>query len=89
MLWDIRLRLALILLDLYLSKELMENMDDGTESLEDKDAAISGDAEEISIGLDEVFVAGEKKRKYQSLYSNSVTSGRIKGWWRVKGSRGR
>ena len=48
MLWDIRLRLALILLDLYLSKELMENMDDGTESLEERETATSDDAEEIS-----------------------------------------
>ena len=65
MLWDIRLRLALILLDLYLSSEFIENMDEGTESLEDNNAATS---DFISTGLASVFETGEKKRKYQSLY---------------------
>ena len=74
MLWDIRLRLALMLLDLYLSKVFIENMDEGTESLEERDAATSEDAEDISAGFKRVFETGEKKRKYQSLYSKSVTS---------------
>ena len=75
MLWDIRLRFALILWDLYFSKVFIENMDEGTESLEDNNAATSEDAEDISTGLESVFETGEKKRKYQSLYSKSVTSG--------------
>ena len=71
MLWDIRLRLALILLDLYLSNELMENIDDGTESLEEREAATSDDAEEISRSVAADLLTGLKKRKYQALNSNS------------------
>ena len=72
MLWDIRLRLALILLDLYLSMELMENMDDGTESLEERETATSDDAEDISRSVADDLLTGLKKRKYQALNSNSV-----------------
>ena len=86
MLWDIRLRLALILLDLYLSNELMENIDDGTESLEEREAATSDDAEEISRSVAADLLTGLKKRKYQALNSNSITLDLCIGWWRVNGS---
>ena len=60
----------------------MENMEEGTESFDDNEAATSEDAEEISKreGLENDFETGDRNRKYQSLYSNSVTSGRINGW---------
>ena len=60
----------------------MENMEEGTESFDDNEAATSEDAEEISTreGLENDVETGDRKRKYQSLYSNSVTSGRINGW---------
>ena len=86
MLWDIRLRLALILLDLYLFKEMVENMDDGTESLEEREAATSDDAEEISRSVAADLLTGLKKRKYQALNSNSITLDLCIGWWRVNGS---
>ena len=87
MLWDIRLRLALILLDLYLSSEFIENMDDGTDSLEERDAATSDDAEDISKSLSDDLLRGLKKRKYQSLNSNWTMLELCMGWWRVNGSR--
>ena len=86
MLWDIRLRLALILLDLYFSKELMENMDDGTERLEERETATSDDADEISKIVADDLLAGLKKRKYQALNSNSITIELCMGWWRVNAS---
>ena len=73
MLWDIRLRLALILLDLYLSKELMENMDDGTDSLDERETATSDDAEGISRRDAEDLFTGLKKMKYLELNSNPTT----------------
>ena len=60
MLWDIRLRLALMLLDLYLSTEVMENMDDGTDNLEERETATSDDAEETSAVADDVLLTGVK-----------------------------
>ena len=80
MLWDIRLRLALILWDLYLSSEFMENMVEGTDSLEDNNAATSDDAEDISTGLADDLLTGLKKRKYQSLNSNWTMLELCMGW---------
>ena len=40
MLWDIRLRLALMLWDLKLTREFIENVEEGTESLNERDAPL-------------------------------------------------
>ena len=87
MLWDIRLRLALILLDLYMYREFIENLDNGTDNLDERDAATSDDAEDISKILAEDLLNGLKKRKYQSLNSNWTMSDLCMGCWRVNGSR--
>ena len=74
MLWDIRLRLALMLWDLYSSREFMENIEEGTDSFDDNNADTSDDADEKS-NPEESLRTGDRKRRYQSLYSNSVTDG--------------
>ena len=84
----VRLRLALILLDLYFSALEIENTDDGTDNLEDNEFTTSGTDRDTSIVGDEDLSKNVKKRKYHSLYSNSVALERMKGWWRVKASRG-
>ena len=85
----VRLRLALILLDLYFSALEIENIDAGTDNLEDRDFAISGTVRDTSIACEDDLSKNMKKRKYHSLYSNSVALECMKGWWRVNASRGR
>ena len=70
-----------MLLDFSLSREFIENTEEGTESFDDNNEAISDDTDARDISSDEgSFETGDRKRKYQSLYSNSVTSGRRNGW---------
>ena len=68
-----------MLWDLYLSREFMENMEEGTDSFDDNNDATSDDADEKSNN-EGSFRLGEKTSKYQSLYLYSVTSGLINGW---------
>ena len=78
-----------MLLDLYFSALEIENTEAGTDSLDDRDFVISGTVNDTSRVSDEDLSKNVKKRKYHSLYSNSVTLEWMKGWWRVKASRGR
>ena len=76
-----------MLWDLYLSREFMENMEEGTDSFDDNNDATSDDAEDISDRIGDDLLTGLKKRKYQSLNSNCTMLEECMGWWRVKGSR--
>ena len=76
----VRLRLALILLDLYFSACEIENIEAGTDNLEDRDFAISGTARDTSIVSDDDMSKKVNKRKYHLLYSNSVALEWMKGW---------
>ena len=77
----VRLRLALILLDLYFSALEIENTEAGTDNLEERDFAISGTVRDTSIVGGDDLSKNLKKRKYHSLYSNSVAPEWMKGWW--------
>ena len=66
----VRLMLALILLDLYFSTLEIENTDDGTDNLEDKECLISGTVKDTSIVREDDLSKKVKKRKYHWLYSN-------------------
>ena len=68
----VRLRLALILLDLFFPAFEIENTDDGTDNLGDNDFTISGTDRDTSIVDNKDLSNNMKKRKYHSLYSNSV-----------------
>ena len=75
----VRLSLALILLDLYFSTLEIENTEAGTDNLEERDFAISGTVRDTSIVGDDDLSKNVKKRKYHSLYSNSVALEWMKG----------
>ena len=70
----LRLKFALTLLDLYFSMELMENIEDGTDNLEDNVDKREEEKEGRSVDVGLVLLTGSKKRKYQSLYTNSAIS---------------
>ena len=88
MVWLVRLRLALMLLVLYFSALEIENIDAGTDNLEDNDLTISVTVSETSTDGFEGLSKKTKKRKYHWLYSNSVMLEWRKGCWRVKASGG-
>ena len=85
----VRLRLALILLDLNFSALEIENTEAGTDNLEDRDFIISGTVNDTSTDTIEDLSKNVKNRKYHWLYSYSVILEWMKGWWRVKASNGR
>ena len=60
----VRLRLALILLDLYFSALEIENTEAGTDNLEDKDFIISGTVKDTSTDMVEALSKNVKYRKY-------------------------
>ena len=60
----VRLRLALILLDLYFSALEMENTETGTDNLEDKDSIISGTVNDTSTETIDDLSKNMKNRKY-------------------------
>ena len=84
----VRLRLALILLDLYFSALEIENTEAGIDNFEDRDLIISGTVNDTSTDMVEDLSKNVKNRKYHWLYSNSVILEWMKGWWRVNASRG-
>ena len=78
-----------MLLDLYFSALEIENTEDGTDNLDDRDFFSCDGTAEMFTPEEEDLSKNLKKRKYHSLYSNSVTPVWMKGWWRVKVSIGR
>ena len=78
-----------MLLVLYFSALEIENTDAGTDNFEDKDFLISGTVNDTSIDSFEGLSKKRKKRKYHLLYSNSVMVEWMKGWCRVRASRGK
>ena len=60
----VRLRLALILLDLYFSALEIENTEAGTDNLEDKDFIISGTVKDTSTDRVEDLSNTMKNKKY-------------------------
>ena len=77
--WLVKLRLALMLLDLYFSALEIENIEAGTDNLDARDFVISGTVRDTSIVIDVDLLKKAKKRKYHWLYSNSVTLEWING----------
>ena len=76
-------------MDLYFSACEIENIEAGTDNLEDMDFIISGTVNDTSTDMVEDLSKSMKKRKYHWLYSNSVILEWMKGWWRVNASKGR